>query len=64
MSEKLTLRQEETLSEEVKLYPCLFDKADKGYKERDCVENAWQEVAQKLSFLETGKNQILFFSFI
>ena len=31
MADKLTLVQEELLSEKVKLFPCLFDKADKGH---------------------------------
>jgi len=38
---KLTLEQEEILSFQVKKYPCLFDKSDKGYKEKDCVGNAF-----------------------
>ena len=44
MADKLTLVQEELLSEKVKLFPCLFDKADKGHKEKDIVSNAWQSL--------------------
>jgi len=52
---KLSLDKEEKLAFEVKKYPCLFDKTDKGYKERDCIANAWKEVADSLEFLESGK---------
>ena len=31
----LLLSQEESLSQKVKKYPCLFDKSQKTYKERD-----------------------------
>ena len=51
----LLLVEEELLSEEVRCFPCIFDKADKAYKERDTVRNAWDEVAKKLDFLENGK---------
>ena len=46
----LLLVEEELLSEEVRCFPCIFDKADKAYKERDTVRNAWDEVAKKLDF--------------
>ena len=52
---KLTLGQEEILAYEVKFYPCLFDKAEKGYKERDYTANAWEEVANSIAFIENGK---------
>ena len=52
---KLTIENEEQLAHEVKKYPCLFDKADKGYKEKDCVSNAWREVATSLDFIRSGK---------
>ena len=53
---KLSLEQEEILAFRVKEYPCLFDKTDKGYKEKDCVANAWKEVADSLEFTENGEN--------
>ena len=43
---KLSLEQEEVLAFRVKEYPCLFDKTDKGYKEKDCMANAWKEEFQ------------------
>ena len=52
---KLTIEQEENLAFEVKKFPCLFDKTKKGYKEKDCVANAWNEVASSLEFAENGK---------
>ena len=33
----LLLSQEESLSQKVKKYPCLFDKSQKTYKERDVL---------------------------
>ena len=53
---KLSLEQEEVLDFRVKEYPCLIDKTDKGYKEKDCVANAWKEVADSLEFIENGEN--------
>ena len=35
----------EKLCEVVRDYPILYDKSQKGYKERDAVENAWNEVS-------------------
>ena len=32
----------------------LFDKSHKGYKEKVAVENAWNEVADGLDFIENG----------
>ena len=40
--------EEEILAVHVKKYPCLFDKTDKGCKEKDCVGNAWEAVASSL----------------
>ena len=34
----LLLSQEESLAEKVKKYPCLFDKCQKTYKERDVFQ--------------------------
>ena len=53
---KLSLEQEEVLASRIKEYPCLFDKTDKGYKEKDCVANAWKEVADSMEFTENGEN--------
>ncbi|XP_057302855.1 uncharacterized protein LOC130637019 [Hydractinia symbiolongicarpus] len=51
---KLSFEEEEKLAFRVEDYPCLFDKTDRGYKEKDCVKNAWEEVANSLEFLENG----------
>jgi len=52
---KLSIQQEEILAFKVKEYPCLFDKTNKGYKEKDCVANAWKEVTDSLEFIENGE---------
>ena len=57
----INIAEEEILAETVKGYPCLFDKTDKGYKEKDVVINAWSEVAKQLDFVENG-NLFLDFS--
>lgn len=41
------IKQNEELAEQLRLYACLFDKADKGYTEKDVVRNAQREVAEK-----------------
>ena len=50
----LSIKQEEQLSEKVKEYPVLYDKAAKGYKENDAVNNAWRSVPETLDFAEDG----------
>ena len=55
---KLSFQEEEKLSFQVKKFPCLFDKSDKGYKEKDCVANAWKAVADDcLEFMNDGEFQ-------
>ena len=44
----LLLSQEESLTEKVKKYPCLFDKSQKTYREGDVVKNAWKTVTSEL----------------
>ena len=51
----LTLEQEEKLAEEVRLFPCLYDKTEKGYKDADILMDAWNAIAAKLDFIEDGK---------
>ena len=51
----LSLQEEELLSEEVQFFPCLYDRTQKSYKEKDVVRNAWNSVAEKLEFIENGK---------
>ena len=50
----LSLQDEELLAEEVKRFPVLYDKTEKGYKEKDFVTDAWVKVAEKLDFIESG----------
>ena len=54
-SRKLSSEEKEILAVQVKKYPCLFDKTDKGYKEKDCVANAWEAVASSVEFIENGR---------
>ena len=56
----LSLREDEILSEKVRLYPCLYDKSHKSYKEKDVVQNAWQEIAEELEFITDGMYALLF----
>ena len=50
-----SIGNDELLSESVRFFPCLYDKSDKGYKERDVVENAWNKVAEMVEFVEDGR---------
>ena len=50
----LSLEQEEILAETIRSYKILYDKSSKGYKEKDAVVNAWNDVAEKLEFTESG----------
>ena len=59
----ISLQQEEVLAEKVKLFPVLYDKKCKGYKERDAVNNAWAAVAEDLDFAENGELFICFILF-
>ena len=36
-------------------FPCLYEKSKKEYKDKNVVENAWKQVAEKLEFLRDGK---------
>ena len=50
----LSIKEEEQLSEKVKKFPVLCDKAAKRYKEKDLVNNACRSVSEKLVFVEGG----------
>ena len=45
--------REEELSETVKSFPVLYDKSNKGFKEKHAVKNAWDGVATALQFMQT-----------
>ena len=47
---KCNLEEDEILAEEMRKYPCLYDKADKGCKERDRKANAWKSVEEALGY--------------
>ena len=48
------LNKDEILAEEVKKFPCLYDKSSCSYWQIDVVKNASVEVTEKLWFLEDG----------
>ena len=47
---KSNLHDDEKLSTTVSKYSCLYDKTDKGFKERDKKKNAWAKVEEELGF--------------
>ena len=49
------LNEDEILAEEVKKFPCLYDKSGRSYRDRGIIRKAWVEVAKKLEFLEDDK---------
>ena len=46
----LSLKEKEQLSEKVKEFPVLYDKAAKAYKEEEAVNNAWRSAEETLDF--------------
>ena len=48
----LDIKEQETLAECVRKYPCLYDKSCKDYKDRNCVGNAWAKVDKELGYEE------------
>ena len=52
MANKCNIQEDEILVEEVRKYPCFYNKADKGYKERDRKKNAWKAVDDELGYEE------------
>ena len=49
---KVTLEEEENLGNEVKKYPCLFDKTIISYKDSESISNAWKEIESVLGLPE------------
>ena len=47
-----TIKDDERLAEEVRKYTCLYDKADKGYKENERVTKAWKAIEETLGYEE------------
>ena len=42
------IREDGRLSIEIRKYPCLFGKSNAGYKKKDRVGNAWEEIDNSL----------------
>ena len=51
---KTSLKAEEALASPVEKYPCLYNKADPGYKEKDRRQNSWVKIENTLG-LERDK---------
>ena len=49
----LNSKCEETLSEEVRKYPVVFDKSNPGQKDLRMQENAWNAVSNSLDFVDS-----------
>lgn len=64
MAAFLSLKEEEMLASEVKKFPVLYDKEVKGYKDKHIVATGWSQVAERLDFIENGRNiQLTEFSY-
>ena len=48
----LSIQVEEILMEQIRTYPCLYEKSKMQYKEGDVNRNAWGKVAEKLDFTQ------------
>ena len=59
----LDISREEELQETDRSSPGSQNKSHKGFKEKDVVKNAWDAVATKLEFIQTG-NYFYFKPFI
>ena len=57
---KCNIEDDEALAEEVRKYPCLYDKSDKGYKEKDRNINAWRAVDSALNYVEGNSFQNIY----
>ena len=49
----LSIQVEEILMEQIKTYPCLYNKSKMSYKERDVKRNAWSKVAESWILYKT-----------
>ena len=55
-SNTCNLREDESLTEELRKYTCLYDKAEKEHKERDRTKKAWQAIIIALGCEEVKIN--------
>ena len=60
---KVDFQEEESIAEEVRNYPCLYNKSLKEYKDKRARENAWQKIGESLGMKE-GNNKIIIYSFL
>ena len=59
--QSFNIREDEQVSVGIRKYPCLFDKSNSGYMEKDRVENAWKEID---NLLETEEGFTLYYESI
>ena len=50
----LSMQEEESLMEEIKNYPCLYDKSKTWYREREVSRNTWTKAAEKLDVMQNS----------
>ena len=50
-----SIEEDKRLAEEVRKHTCLYDKADKDYKVKDRVGNAWRAIEQALGYEEGNR---------
>ena len=46
----LSIQDQEIIMEQIRNYPCLYNKSKMSYKERDVNRNAWSKVVKKFDF--------------
>ena len=46
----LSIEDQEIIMEQIRNYPCLYNKSKMSYKERDVNRNAWSKVVKKFDF--------------
>ena len=56
----LNFLADEEVTETVRKYPCLYDKADKFYKDKRARRNAWKQIEEDLGMEEGMYNNHLF----
>ena len=55
----LFLQENEEHAETVLTFPCLYDKLEKEYNDKNVIQSAWKEAADQLDFIENSKFFIL-----
>ena len=56
---KVSLQFKKKICELVRQFPVIFDKSNKGYKEKDAEVKFWNEITNSLDFINDGMYYIL-----